>query len=558
MKTEKNEMEYKNTIEEWRVIYRTMDKRMGQRCVWGPFTEEQIPQQYQQYHANPVFVKDESRMCVQTAKLIPKARTIIDCSNSQTPGRAPNDFITEEEKSVKYPSIIQIVSIIVKVGIIWMIAADAENAFNRVPIANEYIRHYAIRLANLIIFWTALVFGGASSCAVYTTFALMLGWIMINECPDIFIIKKTRVLVSYLDDFWAGHSTLEGAWRQYNMIRYGFDKYGVPTQEKKMNIPTTRLKFIGFIIDTMKQQLEIPADKMVKLRLKAQRILRKWRKGETITMTTLAAFIGLTRYTTYVIYYIIPYLRRLEEAVANKNPKQRIKGNKEMEMDITKILKAIQIPERNKISFHWLLYPKDKGDIEIETDASTGYGMGGIEMMDKGTYYGIAYEQIENWPKKNPPDIVYLELMAVLVALKINPRRYRKKAILLRVDNEAVCAIIRKKSACFERKDLQQLIREICEIAIKEEFYFWIKWISTEENVRADRLSRGKKNPITTCHKQGMIRRDEKAIKIATRVIEMYKNTRKRMQRHRQMEKRCNCENETLCKDQPLYKKWMN
>ena len=179
-------------------------------------------------------------------------------------------------------------------------------------------------------------------------------------------------------------------------------------------------------------------------------------------------------------------------------------------------------------------------------------------MIDKGTYYGIAYEQITNWPKKNPPDIVYLELMAVLVALKINPRRYRKKAILLRVDNEAVCAIIRKKSACFERKDLQQLIREICEIAIKEEFYFWIKWISTEENVRADRLSRGKKNPIATCHKQGMIRRDKKAIKIATEVIEMYKNTRKRMQRHRQMKKRCNCENETLCKDQPLYKKWMN
>ena len=68
--------------------------------------------------------------------MMPKARTIIDCSNTASPGKAPNDFITEEEKSCHSINIRDIVMIIVATGTLWMIAADAENAFNRVPIEN--------------------------------------------------------------------------------------------------------------------------------------------------------------------------------------------------------------------------------------------------------------------------------------------------------------------------------------------------------------------------------------------------------------------------------------
>ena len=56
IKTEKNTMEYKNTIEEWVTIYQTMEKRIGQKCAWGPFTETQIPQQYQEYHRKQTFI----------------------------------------------------------------------------------------------------------------------------------------------------------------------------------------------------------------------------------------------------------------------------------------------------------------------------------------------------------------------------------------------------------------------------------------------------------------------------------------------------------------------
>ena len=140
--------------------------------------------------------------------------------------------------------------------------------------------------------------------------------------------------------------------------------------------------------------------------------------------------------------------------------------------------------------------------------------------------------------------------------IMIQPKRYKKKAILMRVDNEAVCAIVRKKSACLERKDLQQLIRLICEAGVKYQFYFWIKWISTKDNIRADKLSRGAPNPLETCNERTLHNKDAKAMKYAIKGIEEYKKARKRMQRHNLLHKRCECENVDLCEDQPLYPPW--
>ena len=82
----------------------------------------------------------------------------------------------------------------------------------------------------------------------------------------------------------------------------------------------------------------------------------------------------------------------------------------------------------------------------METDASTGYGMGGIERKDNGATYAVPYEKIQGWPQCNEPDIVYLELAAVYIMLKLRAKTYNQKAILIRCDNSGVCAILTKKS----------------------------------------------------------------------------------------------------------------
>ena len=138
--------------------------------------------------------------------------------------------------------------------------------------------------------------------------------------------------------------------------------------------------------------------------------------------------------------------------------------------------------------------------------------------------------------------------------IKARVKQYSGKAILIRCDNVRVCAIITKKSACLERKDLQQLIRLICKRALKHKFYFWIKWIATEDNVRADGLSREKPTALQTCpcKTQPM----NETMTIAHETIEVYREARNRMQRHRKITKKCARHDVECCNFPPLYNKW--
>lgn len=219
------------------------------------------------------------------------------------------------------------------------------------------------------------------------------------------------------------------------------------------------------------------------------------------------------------------------------------------------IKQTIRNPKKNHISFKWLLYPKDEGSIIIETDASTGYEMGGIEMKPGGAHYAVAYKLLHEWPTGNESDIECLELAAIYVLIKLKAATYDQKAILIRCDNEAVCALLRKKSACLERKDLQQLVIKICDMANRYCFYFWIRWISTKDNVRADGISRGEPAALDTISYR-TIGMDRRATEIAEEAMTIYKKVRKRMMRHKGCDKQCDCDDPEMCEDQPLYKKW--
>ena len=67
-------------------------------------------------------------------------------------------------------------------------------------------------------------------------------------------------------------------------------------------------------------------------------------------------------------------------------------------------------------------------------------------------------------------------------------------------DNESGVYILRKKSCAYKNAAVLVVVRFICSLAVRHQFYFWIKHIRTEENVIADALSR--KLPQPTKMKQ--------------------------------------------------------
>ncbi len=115
-----------------------------------------------------------------------------------------------------------------------------------------------------------------------------------------------------------------------------------------------------------------------------------------------------------------------------------------------------------------------KGEIVTETDASGKIGIGWLEKKDKGIFFQVLYKNLKGWnfehEKEKEPDIVWKELLAVWIMHRIQGRNWTGKAILLRVDNKAVEHIMIKKKACFERRDLQVLVRDICKESIKSDY----------------------------------------------------------------------------------------
>ncbi len=481
-----------------------------------------------------------------------KLREVTDAASKADGGMSFNDNIPKEETNLAYIAIVALIHLIVSCKLEWLVMADAVNAFKRVPIADKYIKYFGIKIGEFIFYWTCLTFGGASSCRIYGWFAAYVVWIIVNHNKRLFIVKKKVVLKNYLDDFIAGHRTYLGAWKQYFAILLWFSILGIPTQVKKMCIPTKILKFIGYIINLITQELIIPFDKILKVKELGQEILVCYRENRQVEVRKLQSFCGIVRFITPVYYYLIPFLRAIEQAIGSRDKSEKVWITKDIEIDIVTIIRVIMNTGRNRIKFEWLTYKKCKGDIVTETDASGNIGMGGLEKKKNGIYFQVNYNQIPKWTKEKDPDIVWKELAAVWIMHKLQKKAWTSKAVTCLVDNKAVEAIMIKKKACFERKDLQVLVRGICEHSMNRNYWHWYDWISTKANKYADGLSRNEPEVIKELP-YTLQNRSEKALRLAIEAYDTYLEQRTRMKRKKNEKKQCFCEGKNRCKEQDIY-----
>ena len=95
-----------------------------------------------------------------------------------------------------------------------------------------------------------------------------------------------------------------------------------------------------------------------------------------VTQKQLLSLIGKLRWASVCIFDGNAFVRRMESvAFSVKYLHHHVKVNK-FRTDLAWWKEQIQ-RGANGISFSFLLRAKDKGDVEVLTDASTGIGMGG-------------------------------------------------------------------------------------------------------------------------------------------------------------------------------------
>jgi hypothetical protein len=101
------------------------------------------------------------------------------------------------------------------------------------------------------------------------------------------------MMVNYLDDF-GGAETNEKAWKAYETLGELLMSCGLEESVDKAVTPTTKMTFLGVILDSEKMTLEVTPDRVVEISL----LVESWlKKKKIIFKRTSISFRKVTMYS---------------------------------------------------------------------------------------------------------------------------------------------------------------------------------------------------------------------------------------------------------------------
>ena len=398
-------------------------------------------------------------------------------------GTSVNSCINEKDKDVSYIKLREIVRWVKGLGIgAWIWSADAKDAYLRVPAHKKQWKYLCFKWYGMYFVICSLPFGLASACKIYTAFADAVQWIIIDKSGGLFEENGDINIFHYLDDFFGGSIDKKKAARQLHHAMDVFDELGIPTTKEKCCAPSTVPKILGFEYDTNAQCIRIPEKKVERYMNELKYIL----KLKSIKKRDLLKIIGKLRWASTAIFPGAAFVRHLENAAYRcKQMYWSINLNKELKRELKWWLDVLP-SARNGIPFDFILKSTDDFDIEIYTDASTSFGVGGHQKGDVKKWFRYEWR-----PRVGPkPDICFEELLGVCTAVELWGHTWKGKSVKFYCDNIGVVEMLKRKCCVFKREDMMELIRIIGSAAARYGFYFKIYHIKGVDNKIADGLSR--------------------------------------------------------------------
>ena len=201
--------------------------------------------------------------------LIPKGHTgtkwrmIVDLSSPSS--GSVNDGISEELCSLKYASLDDAVKLVKQLGPgTQLVKMDLRDAYRMIPIHPEDQHLLAIEWQGATYVDRALPFGLRSAPKIFSAMADAMTWILFT--------RGVRFVLHYLDDFLlVGPPDSSEAATARARAEITFDDLGVPIASHKTEGPSSCVIFLGILIDTDNLRLQLPEEKVTRIRQLVQR-----------------------------------------------------------------------------------------------------------------------------------------------------------------------------------------------------------------------------------------------------------------------------------------------
>ena len=283
--------------------------------------------------------------------------------------------------------------------------------------------------------------------------------------------RMNYFLLNYIDDLLGAEkqTRIQPAFQHLLKI---LKDINVEVAQDKIIPPTTRIEFLGVTFDSEKMTIEVTQERITEMLME----LNTWNAKTTATRKELESLIGKLQFASKCIKPGRTFIARLLQWLRTMNRKSRYNTPSEALKDISWWGKCLE--QYNGVSILWLT-KKPEPDSLLATDACPK-GFGAI--------CGQEYIHDEFPQHLQDTNIAYLELLAVIAAVRTWKQKLQGNYFWVLVDNEAVSTIINTGAS----KDplLQEGLRHLLMTAAMHNFMIKVKHIRGVDNRIPDWLSR--------------------------------------------------------------------
>ena len=380
---------------------------------------------------------------------------------------AVNLGIDKRFKTVRYASILDALYILKEMPNAYMAKADIKDAFRIIPLRPEEYHLMGCQLQGLYYFDVCLPMGCAASCQIFERFSDSIVWMLKSHFGITSVVKVLDDFLFIYRDFSSCKAALEAFAGLCEMI-------GVPLAPEKTVGPAKILTFLGIELDSEKRILRLPADKLLRYKMKLQDMLAK----DFVPLTDLKSLIGNLQFCTSVVKGGRGFMRRLHNATLGGLQQQ---GGVFVGGEARKDLKVwwsflckyngVHLMDRLGVVGH---------HIEIVTDSCKA-GFGGF--MGEIFLLGSFPEECAQY------HITLLELFPIFLFVELMGESFTGQSVLFRCDNAGAVDILNNQTS--RDNDIMILVRSIIAKAMVYNFMFSAVHIPGKVNCIADNLSRG-------------------------------------------------------------------
>jgi len=368
---------------------------------------------------------------------------------------------------------------------------DIEDAFRLIRVRPDQQTMLGMKFLGWHFVELTLPFGLKSAPAIFEMFSTSIEKFIRNEGID--------ALFHYIDDFLLV-SLQSSAWAEYETVRRVFKELGVPLAQKKLSPPSTRLEFLGLILDSEKMIIEIPADKLARYRA----TLAAARGKKFVTVKEIQQLVGVLVHSSMVIQhgrsFYFCLIQMLKEAKAYR--KDGAPSAAPLELTAGAIR---ELQWWDHFIVHWngksMMAPSlsdfaSQRQHHLFTDAcETGMGA----WFDGREFISHVWDGIElsRAFREQALPMPYLELLAVVHAVGVWREELRGRALVIHVDCLGAVQVL--TSGYSSEKNMMFLLRQLIYFTALNDIFMRVEHIEGKKNKIADKLSRLTECPSDSC-----------------------------------------------------------